>query len=227
MLKNLINLFFPEVCLGCKAFLVANEMVICTNCRHEIPLTQHHLNPENDAVKLFYGRIPLEFASSMLGFHKKGMVQELIHNLKYYGHQNIGTVLGNWYAEDLKSVASVKNIDIIVTVPLHKKRLKERGFNQVTTFVKALSEHLKIELDEELLVRKVYSKTQSQKGFVERTNVNESIFDVNYNESHYNKHYLLVDDVLTTGATLENCGKAILKIPGSKLSIVTIAISHL
>ena len=227
MLKNLINLFFPEVCLGCKAFLVANEMVICTNCRHEIPLTQHHLNPENDAVKLFYGRIPLEFASSMLGFHKKGMVQELIHNLKYYGHQNIGTVLGNWYAEDLKSVASVKNIDIIVPVPLHKKRLKERGFNQVTTFVKALSEHLKIELDEELLVRKVYSKTQSQKGFVERTNVNESIFDVNYNESHYNKHYLLVDDVLTTGATLENCGKAILKIPGSKLSIVTIAISHL
>ncbi|MGA9637139.1 ComF family protein [Flavobacterium sp.] len=102
MLQPIINLFFPAVCAGCKALLFANESIICTQCRHEIPLTNHHLTAENEAFKKFYGRIAVEHASALFYFHKKGIVQELIHNLKYRGHEEIGTLIGHWYVEDLK-----------------------------------------------------------------------------------------------------------------------------
>nr|WP_315151823.1 ComF family protein [uncultured Flavobacterium sp.] len=226
MLKSLINLFFPKVCAGCKSFIGMNEHVICTVCRHELPLTNHHLNPENEAFKKFYGRIPVEHASAFLYFHKKGMVQELIHNLKYKGHEEIGTFLGEWYASDLNNSSLPKDIDVIIPVPLHKKRLRKRGFNQVTNFGAALSENFKIPLNDSILMRKVYSKTQSKKNLLGRTEGIETVFDVTFSEKDANKHYLLIDDVLTTGATLEACSKALLKIPGAKISIVCMAMAH-
>ena len=226
MLNSLLNLFFPKVCAGCKSFIGANEYVICTVCRHELPLTNHHLNPENEAFKKFYGRIPVEHASAFLYFHKKGMVQELIHNLKYKGQEEIGTFLGEWYASDLNNSSLPKDIDVIIPVPLHKKRLKERGYNQVTNFGIALSENFKIPLNNSILMRKVYSKTQSKKDFLGRMDGIESVFDVAFSEEDTNKHYLLIDDVLTTGATLEACSKALLKIPGVKISILCMAMAH-
>ena len=142
MFKSLINLFFPPVCAGCHLFLLSNENVICTLCRHNIPLTNHHLNPENEAFKKFYGRIPVEYASALLYFHKRGIVQELIHNLKYKGQEEIGSVLGTWYAEDLKNSAIIQSVDEIIPVPLHKRKLRERGYNQVTNFGLSLSKNL-------------------------------------------------------------------------------------
>jgi predicted amidophosphoribosyltransferase len=159
MLKYLLNLFFPPVCSGCNSFLLTNEKVICTLCRHNIPLTNHHLNPENEAFKKFYGRIPLEYASAFLYFHKKGIVQELIHKLKYKGHQEIGSVLGDWYAEDLKEKTTVKIADIIIPVPLHKKKLRERGYNQVTTFGLALSKELGIPYNDYLFKNTITKKS--------------------------------------------------------------------
>jgi ComF family protein len=226
MFNSLINLFFPKVCVGCKSLIGSNEYVICTSCRHELPLTNHHLNPENEAFKKFYGRIPVETVSAFLYFHKKGMVQEMIHNLKYKGHDEIGTLLGEWYATDLKDCVFLKNIDTIIPVPLHKKRLKERGYNQVTNFGLALSESLKIPLNENILIRKVYSKTQSKKNLLGRIEGIETVFDVTFKEEDTNKHYLLIDDVITTGSTLEACSKALLKIPGTKISIVCMAMAH-
>ncbi|WP_264566306.1 ComF family protein [Flavobacterium sp. N3904] len=225
MLKSLINLFFPPVCTSCKSFIATNEYVICTVCRHELPLTNHHLDPENEAFKKFYGRIPVEHVSALLYFHKKGMVQELIHNLKYKGHEEIGTVLGDWYAEDLKNSDILKQVDVIIPVPLHKKRMKERGYNQVTNFGKALSENFKIPMNNSILIRKVYSKTQSKKNLLGRIEGIETVFDVAFGEEDSNKHFLLIDDVLTTGATLEACSKALLKIPGAKISIVCMAMA--
>jgi len=225
MLNSLINLFFPKVCAGCKSFIGLNENVICTVCRHEMPLTNHHLNPENEAFKKFYGRIPVEYVSALLYFHKKGIVQELIHNLKYKGHEEIGTVLAEWYAEDLKNTAILKNAEVIIPVPLHKKRFKERGYNQVTNFGQALSENFKIPLNDSILIRKVYSKTQSKKNLLGRTEGIETVFDVSFSDNDHNKHYLLIDDVLTTGATLEACSRALLKIPGAKISIVCMAMA--
>ena len=226
MFENLINVLFPKVCSGCSNHLLSNENVICTICRHEIPLTNHHLNPENEALKKFYGKIPVEFASTLVYFHKKGIVQEMIHNLKYRGHEEIGAVLGEWQAENLKTLLITNSFDEIIPVPLHKKRLKERGYNQVSSFGLALSKKLKINYNPNILSRSVYSKTQVKKNLLNRTEVLEHIFEVNFSEKDHDKHFLLIDDVLTTGSTLEACGRELLKIPGAKVSIVCMAMSH-
>jgi ComF family protein len=226
MFESIINLFFPKVCSGCSSFLLSNENVICTVCRHDIPLTNHHLNPENDAFKKFYGRIPVVHASALFYFHKKGIVQELIHNLKYKGHEEIGTILGEWYSEDLKNIELLQSVDEIIPVPLHRKKLKERGYNQVTAFGTALSSSLNIDYNDSLLIRNVYSKTQSKKNLLGRIEGIETIFDVSFTEKNHNKHFLLIDDVITTGATLEACSRALLKIPGAKISIVCMAMAQ-
>lgn len=226
MINYLINLFFPKVCDGCRSILLQNENVFCTICRHEMPLTQYHLNPKNEAIKKFYGKVDIQFASAFLYFNKKGMVQELIHNLKYKGHQEIGTVLGKWYVEDLKELQMEVPFDAVIPVPLHKKKFKERGYNQVTTFGKALASGFEIPFDENLLIRKVYSKTQSKKNLLGRSENIENIFDVEFNETNHNKHFLIVDDVLTTGATIEACSRALLKIPGVKISIICMAMAN-
>ncbi|PIF31863.1 ComF family protein [Flavobacterium sp. 9] len=226
MFNYLINLFFPKVCAGCHTVLVTNETVLCTSCRHEMPLTQYHLDDKNEAVKKFYGKIEIEHASALLYFNKKGIVQELIHNLKYKGHEEIGFVLGNWYVEDLKKLNLEIPFDFVIPVPLHPKKLKERGYNQVTTFGKTLSEGLNIPYNDSTLYRKKYSKTQSKKNLSGRSDNIENIFDVISTEDFQNKHFLIVDDVLTTGATLEACSRALLKIPGTKISIVCMAIAN-
>lgn len=226
MFESIINLFFPKVCSGCSSFLLTNENVICTVCRHDIPLTNHHLNPENDAFKKFYGRIPVIHTSALFYFHKKGIVQELIHNLKYKGHEEIGAILGEWYAEDLKNIDLLKSVDEIIPVPLHRRKLKERGYNQVTAFGEALSSSLNIDYSDSILIRNVYSKTQSKKNLLGRTEGIESTFDVSFTEKNHNKHFLLIDDVITTGSTLEACSRALLKIPGAKISIVCMAMAQ-
>jgi ComF family protein len=226
MFESIINLFFPKVCSGCSSFLLSNENVICTVCRHDIPLTNHHLNPENDAFKKFYGRIPVLHTSALFYFHKKGIVQELIHNLKYKGHEEIGAILGEWYAEDLKTITLLQTVDEIIPVPLHRKKLKERGYNQVTAFGEALSSSLNIDYNDSILIRNVYSKTQSKKNLLGRTEGIETIFDVSFTEKDHNKHFLLIDDVITTGSTLEACSRALLKIPGAKISIVCMAMAQ-
>jgi ComF family protein len=226
MFESIINLFFPKVCSGCSSFLLSNENVICTVCRHDIPLTNHHLNPENDAFKKFYGRIPVIHTSALFYFHKKGIAQELIHNLKYKGHEEIGAILGEWYAEDLKTITLLQTVDEIIPVPLHRKKLKERGYNQVTAFGEALSTSLNLDYNDSLLIRNVYSKTQSKKNLLGRTEGIETIFDVSFTEKDHNKHFLLIDDVITTGSTLEACSRALLKIPGAKISIVCMAMAQ-
>ena len=226
MFKNLLNLFFPKACAGCNSFLLENEIVICTTCRYEIPLTNHHNTKNNEVFSRFYGRIQVEFASSLFYFHKKGIVQELIHKLKYKGHQEIGETIGFWYAEDLKNIPEIKDVDFIIPVPLHKKRFKKRGYNQVSTFGKALSTSLKIEFNESILERMIYSDTQVRKNIVDRSDVTSSVFKTNTDEKWHNKHFLLIDDVITTGATLESCARELLKIRGSKISIVCMAMTQ-
>ena len=226
MFKSIVNLFFPKVCSGCNSFLLTNENVICTVCRHDIPLTNHHLNPDNDASKKFYGRIPIQHASALFYFHKKGIVQQLIHNLKYKGHEEIGSIIGEWYAEDLSQMEFIQTVDEIIPVPLHPRKLKERGYNQVTTFGKALSSSLNLIYNDSLLNRNKYSKTQSKKNLLGRTEGIESVFDVTFTEKDHDKHFLLIDDVITTGSTLEACSRALLKIPGVKISIVCMAMAQ-
>ena len=226
MLKNLINLLFPKACSGCGESLLESEQTICTGCRHNMPFTMHHLIPENETYKKFYGRVPLEHASSMVYFHKQGIVQEMIHNLKYRRQEDIGTLMGSWYGAQLKEVNALRSVTDVIPVPLHPKKLRERGYNQVAEFARGLAENLEAAYNENILVRTTYNKTQTKKNLAARAEIIGSAFSVNYSEADEGKHFLLVDDVITTGATLESCGRALLSIPNAKLSIVTIAYAH-
>ncbi|MCG2610214.1 ComF family protein [Flavobacterium sp. SM15] len=222
-LKNLMNVFFPRSCKGCLTLLLLNEKTICSNCRHELPLTNHYRNPENETFKRFYGRLPLQHASSIVYFHKKGIAQQLIHQLKYKGAQEVGTFFGTYYSEFLLEVPSLNDVSEIIPVPLHPKKTRERGYNQVTEFGKTLASGLNIPYNDTLLHRNFYSNTQTKKNILGRTELTSELFGIKYSEKDYGKHFLLIDDVITTGSTLEACAKTLLKIPKVKISIVTIA----
>ena len=214
MVKHLLNLLFPKVCAACKTILMNQEICICTNCRHEIPTTNHHLNTKNEIQSLFYGKLELEFAASLFYFQKHSLVQELIFSLKYRGNQEIGTVVGLWMGERIKNLSVSENFDFIVPVPLHPRKLRKRGYNQVSTFGEALSKSLKKPFEEKLLTRVRYSKSQTKKTLKKRIQIDATAFEVNDDKAFHNKHFLLIDDVLTTGSTIESCAIALLKIPG-------------
>lgn len=226
MFKNLINLFYPTACAGCGDPLSDSEMTACIRCRHELPFTLHHLNPDNEAFKKFYGRLPLEHASSLLYFHKDGVVQGLIHNLKYQKRQDVGTMLGQLYAHDLKEVQALLTVTDVIPVPLHKKRLRQRGYNQAETFGRALAHGLGVCYRDNLLVKTSHTKTQTKKNRAERAASVEAAFALNADENFSGRHFLLVDDVMTTGATLEACGRMLLTLPGARVSVVTMAFAH-
>ena len=153
MFQNLINLFFPNVCLSCNHELLDNEIYICTNCRHDLPVTNYHLDGSDQVKKAFYGRVKLENASALLRFQKKGIVQQLMHNLKYKGHQEIGTFLGAWLGDELKNIVDYKDIDLVIPVPLHKIKRRKRGYNQVTLFSKEIANCMNIESLTSVLVK--------------------------------------------------------------------------
>ncbi len=226
MWKYLLDLFFPKICPSCHSILEDVEVVFCTQCRHEMPLTQHHLNPRNEAFQKFYGKIDVVHASAFLRFSKKGMVQEIIHQLKYKNQEAIGQVLAEWYAEDLKLIQPEIPFDVIIPVPLHPKKEKLRGYNQVEKFGKTLAQHLNVAYDDTILYRKTYSKTLSKKNRDSRAATIQNAFEVIISDKNTNKHFVLVDDVLTTGATLEACSRALLQIPGAKISVICMAMAQ-
>ena len=223
ILKNLLNVTFPSFCNGCNKLLLKNEAVICTKCNHNLPFTYHHKIKETEIDKVFYGLIPFEFAASFLYFTKKGITQNLMHNLKYKNRQEIGTYLGNLYAKELINLDVFKEIDFIIPVPLHQKRLHQRGYNQVTTFCNVIENNLSIPVLENVLVKTKNLKSQTNKSKEGRIENNKNVFLIENHHKIEGKHVLLVDDIFTTGATIEACAKEILKIKNTKISILTMA----
>lgn len=224
--RNLLNVLFPVSCNGCSNLLLKNENVICTKCLHNLPFTHHHNITETEIHKAFYGLVPFEFGASFLYFTKKGISQNLIHNLKYKNRQEIGTYLGNLYANELKNLEIFKEIDFIIPVPLHKKRFYKRGYNQVTTFCKAIEKNIRIPMIDDVLVKKHHSKSLTDKSKQARLENNKNVFSIENQEKIEGKHILIIDDVFTTGATIEACAKEILKIKNTKISILTMAYSQ-
>ncbi|MFH1004622.1 MAG: phosphoribosyltransferase family protein [Bacteroidota bacterium] len=174
-------------------------------------------------MKLFWGRVDIFSATSLYGFLKGGKVQHLIHQLKYRGKKEIGVSIGKYYGNELKSSPLFRGMNIIIPVPLHPEKLKKRGYNQSETFAHGLSKSLEIENENDLLIRAYSSETQTKKSRFARWKNVESIFKITQPKKLQDKHILLVDDVVTTGATLESCAHKILDVPGTKVSVATIA----
>lgn len=225
MLKSLVNLFFPKVCYACLHYLNDNEDTICTNCRHDLPVTNFHFDNNNAVAKVLYGRVKIEQGTALFRFEKKGLVQQLIHGLKYKGYENIGFILGNWLGAELKTIETYANIDLVIPVPLHKKKLKKRGYNQVTKFGQQLALATNAIYNDNTLIKITNTASQVTKKRLSRWNNNEEQFILQNKNDLENKHILLVDDIITTGATLEACINVLNQAKNVKISIATIAIA--
>lgn len=223
LLKDFFYLFYPNICANCKEQLLQNEKVICTFCRHDLPLTNFKSYTRNKVSSIFSGRITIEKAYALLFFRKQGITKNLIHDLKYKGNESVGVFFGNWIGEIVVKNKEFSTVDFIVPVPIHAKKKKIRGYNQVTKFGECLSMHLKVPLNEDILIRQSATKTQTLKSRFERFNDLESKFLARNTSIFKEKHILIIDDIITTGATLEACAKELLKTPGIKISILTIA----
>ena len=221
ILNELSYFFFPNVCAVCGEELLHAEKSICLRCLYKLPRTHNFREEENAAEKLMAGRIPFERIASFCVYTKGGMLPPLIHQLKYYHNPAIGVLLGRLYGEDLRGSDFLKPVDMIVPVPLHPRKEKSRGYNQAAMIAQGLSDATSLPLSVGNLVRMVYNPTQTKRTRTQRWENVRDIFEVKEPATFAGKHLLLVDDVVTTGSTLEACGVALLVCEHVKLSIVT------
>lgn len=221
-LKNFLSLLYPALCVGCEKPLYEHEELICSYCWYHLPVTNFHQDQHNAAAKQLWGRVKLEFVTSYLYFIKASNVQHILHHLKYFDAPAVGAILGKRYGE-LLNETGYSNADIIVPVPLHPKKLRKRGYNQSEYFAEGLSKSMQLPIAVGNLVRHTLAESQTTKKRFERYENMKAIFDVTEPKAFINKHVLLVDDVLTTGATIEACASKLLAISGVKVSVVTLA----
>ncbi len=225
-LTDFLELFYPVLCVACGRKLVQQEKFLCLHCLHDLPRTNFHTIPENKVAQIFWGRVPVEMASSWLYFRKGSRYQRLVHFLKYKGIKEIGEEMGRLYGIDLQG-SSYATADILVPVPLHPRRLKERGYNQSEWLARGIAESLNIPVSTGNLVRGKFTSTQTRKNRFERFRNVEGIFTVLKPEELLHKHVLLVDDVVTTGSTLESSAEALLAAGAGKVSIATLACAEI
>ncbi len=214
----------PKLCFGCNALLYRGEEHVCTVCRNQLPLTRYTFNEINPVDRIFYGRINIFKASSFLFFTDKGIVKNLVHYLKYKNQEQIGDFLGQWYGQIIKDNNYLKDIDYVIPVPLHPKKRRKRGYNQVSLFAKTIAQHLNAHYLEDLLIKTANTKTQTKKTRLLRWQNKQALYILTDIDFLKDKNVLLLDDVITTGATMEACATALAKAPGIKLYIASMAI---
>lgn len=223
LLQSLINLLFPRVCAACGSLLLEGEDTVCTTCRFLLPKTGYEMNPENPLAQSFFGQMPFNAVTAEFFFSKSGKVQHLIHGLKYHGCRENGLFLGREIGKSLLKAPDFQGIDYIVPIPLHPKKEKIRGYNQSHVIAEGIRDEMQIPIAEKCLVRNIFTATQTKKSREERWQNVKDIFDVKNPEKLTGKHVLIVDDVLTTGATLMSAGKVLMQIEGIKISVATVA----
>ena len=227
-LSNIINdintVLLPRLCFGCNVQLYRGEQLLCTLCRNQIPLTEYNFIEQNAVDTIFYGRIDIKKAAAFLFYSDQGIVKNLIHFLKYKNQPQLGQFLGDWYGQILKERNALNHIDIVIPVPLHKKKLKKRGYNQVSGFAKRIAAHINASYMEHILVKTANTRTQTKKNRFYRWRGMPDLYKVTHPEFLYNKNVLLIDDVITTGATIETCARAIKKAKGVSISVAAMAV---
>ncbi|WP_262249705.1 ComF family protein [Parapedobacter soli] len=221
--SDLASLFFAQTCAGCDTPLVYGEELICTSCWYHLPHTQAHENVQNKGARQLWGRVPIEAVASYWYFRDASRVKRIIHHLKYRGRPEIGTAIGVRYGLVLADTPPFNCADIIVPVPLHPKKLRARGYNQSVFFAKGLARSMGLPIAENTIVRRRATESQTHKNRYERYENMLAAFEAKDAFTIAEKHVLLVDDVLTTGATLGACASALLENGATRLSAVTIA----
>ncbi len=223
LLFYLSELLFPRLCVVCGDKLIEQEHWICLHCLHHIPRTNYHLDADNPVARLFYGRVKMEYATSFFFFSKGSDYQTLLHNLKYKGMKELGEEMGKCFGIDLLQSPEFSSVDVICPVPLHPQKEKKRGYNQSWWIASGIARQMQKELSYGNLKRVVATETQTRKSRFERWQNVEGIFELSDPEAFSGKHILLVDDVVTTGATLEACAQTILLASNARVSVATLA----
>lgn len=224
---DLISILFPRICYGCGNDLLRNEHLICTECYLAIPRTDFHLIQDNPVAQLFWGRCNIIKAAAFSYYTKGSRIRKIIHSLKYNGIKEIGFEMGKIYAVSLKPSGFFDDIDIIVPVPLHPSKQRKRGFNQSECITSGISEASGVPVENKSLRRISVSDTQTKRSRYERWMNVEGIFDIADPEVFAGKHVLLVDDVITTGSTIESCATELLKIEDVRVSVIALAVAVL
>lgn len=224
--NDLLGLLFPNLCNACGTSLFHSENLICTKCLFDLPFTDYHLYQENRVIKQLWGRVPLNAAMAMLYFRKGAKAQKLIHSLKYNGRTDVGILLGTMIGERLSASPQYADIDIIIPVPLHKRKLRSRGYNQSSFIAAGIAAQMSLPSDEGILIRSVSTESQTKKTRFSRYENMKAVFNIANNDQIVGKHILLVDDVITTGATLESCTNVLLAHGAQKVSIAAVAFAE-
>ena len=223
LLTHLINLFYPRVCAACGNLLMSKEETVCLSCRYLLPKTLYEKNADNPLAQMFYGQIDFHAVTAEFFFSKTGKVQHLLHQLKYEGNKDAGFFLGQQLGESIKEAELFQEIDYIIPIPLHPKKEHIRGYNQSHVIAQGVEDVTEIPIMKDCLYRKVFTSTQTKKSREERWDNVKDIFDIKNGERLKGQHVLLIDDVLTTGATLMAAGKTLSQIPDIKISVATAA----
>lgn len=221
--NDIIHLFFPHVCVGCGSDILEDKQQLCLHCLSQLPVTNFFDQPGNPVEKNFYGRLAVRNAGAAYFFTKGSLMETLVYELKYRGNKDIGYYLGKLLGGFLQNNSRFATIDALVPLPLNPRRQRKRGYNQATLLCEGMASVWNKPVLDKAIVRKVYTETQTQKGRITRWENMKGVFEVAEPSAIQNKHILMVDDVVTTGASLEACGAEILKVPGATLSIATLA----
>ena len=222
---DFIGLIYPNVCAACGNTLFKQEKYICTKCLYFLPKTNFHLEKDNPVCQLFWGKVHIEHAAAFYFFHKGSKYRYLIHSIKYQNLKELGYELGKKYGSELKKSDFYKGIDIVVPLPLHPSKERSRGYNQSEWIARGIAERLNVKVDRNCIKRVIATETQTRKSKFDRWKNVENIFKITDTETLASKHILLVDDVLTTGSTIESCAAELLKAENSKVSVAALAVT--
>lgn len=225
LIKGVSHLFYPHLCEGCSKQLVGNEQVLCISCEVQLPETHNYNIPDNETGLRFAGRVAYKYAATYAYFTDEGLLQHLLHGLKYQGKQETGTYLGAKFGQNLRNAGWIKKIDAIIPVPLHPDKLAKRGFNQSVLIAEGIAAATGVPVLAKALERTRNTESQTRKTRSERVENMAGAFRIADKEAITGKHILLIDDVLTTGATLEACALELIKESGVQISIATIGIA--
>jgi ComF family protein len=222
-LLALQHLFFPHYCAGCGADFIRTDEFLCPKCNHQLPYTRFLELRQNPVEKIFSGRLQIEAGGALCYFTKSGLLQHILVQLKYRNNKNAGYFLGRLLGHALKRTERYQSIDLIIPMPLHPKKEYQRGYNQATVIGEGIRSVWNKPIISDAVIRLVYTRSQTRENRSSRWENMEGVFRVILPNLLLNKHILLIDDVVTTGSSLEACGDAILEIPGTRLSIATVA----